>query len=52
MSQCQFDALASFSYNVGAGYWNGSGNCYVRTVIMNAVVPPQDLSSSIRTAVR
>ena len=40
MSQCQFDALASFSYNVG------SGNCYVRTVIMNAVVPPQDLSSS------
>ena len=46
MSQCQFDALASFSYNVGAGYWNGSGNCYVRTVIMNAVVPPQDLSSS------
>ena len=46
MSQCQFDALASFSYNVGAGYWNGSGNCYVRTVIMNAVVPPQNLSSS------
>ena len=46
MSQCQFDALASFSYNVGAGYWNGSGNCYVRTIIMNAVVPPQDLSSS------
>ena len=46
MSQCQFDALASFSYNVGAGYWNGSGDCYVRTVIMNAVVPPQDLSSS------
>ena len=46
MSQCQFDALASFSYNVGAGYWNGSGNCYVCTVIMNAVVPPQDLSSS------
>ena len=46
MSQCQFDALASFSYNVGAGYWNGSGNCYVRTVIMNAVVPPRDLSSS------
>ena len=46
MSQCQFDALASFSYNVGAGYWNGSGNCYVRTVIMNAVVPPQDQSSS------
>ena len=45
MSQCQFDALASFSYNVGAGYWNGSGNCYVRTVIMNTVVPPQDLSS-------
>ena len=46
MSQCQFDALASFSYNVGAGYWNSSGNCYVRTVIMNTVVPPQDLSSS------
>ena len=46
MSQCQFDALASFSYNVGAGYWNGSGNCYVRTVIMNTVVPPQELSSS------
>ena len=46
MSQCQFDALASFSYNAGAGYWNGSGDCYVRTVIMNTVVPPQDLSSS------
>ena len=46
MSQCQFDALASFSYNVGAGYWNGSGDCYVRTVIMNTVVPPQYLSSS------
>ena len=46
MSQCQFDARASFSYNVGAGYWNGSGDCYVRTVIMNTVVPPQDLSSS------
>ena len=44
MSQCQFDALASFSYNVGAGYWNGSGDCYVRTVIMNTVVPPQVLA--------
>ena len=31
---------------VGAGYWNGSGDCYVRTVIMNTVVPPQYLSSS------
>lgn len=46
MSQCQFDALVSFSYNVGASYWSGSGSCYVRTVILNTVVPPQDLSSS------
>ena len=46
MSQCQFDALVSFSYNVGASFWNGTTKCYVRTVILNAVVPPEDLSAS------
>ena len=46
MSQCQFDALVSFSYNVGAGFWNGTASCYVRTVILNTVVPPENLSAS------
>ena len=46
MSQCQFDALVSFGYNVGSSYWRGYGSCYVRTVILNTVVPPSNLSSS------
>ena len=46
MSQCQFDALVSFGYNVGSAYWRGYGSCYVRTVILNTVVPPSNLSSS------
>ena len=46
MSQSQFDALVSFGYNVGSSYWRGYGSCYVRTVILNTVVPPSDLSSS------
>ncbi len=45
MSQCQFDALVSFGYNVGSSYWRGYGSCYVRTVIQT-VVPPSNLSSS------
>ncbi len=46
MSQCQFDTLVSFGYNVGSSYWRGYGSCYVRTVILNTVVPPSNLSSS------
>ena len=46
MSQCQFDALVSFGYNVGSSYWRGYGSCYVRTVILNTVVPSSNLSSS------
>lgn len=47
MSQSQFDALASFSYNVGAGYWNNTSmSCYLRTVLLNTVVPPSNLSAS------
>ncbi len=46
MSQCQFDALVSFSYNVGSSFWSGYGSCYVRTVILNTVVPPSNLSAS------
>lgn len=47
MSQCQFDALVSFSYNIGASYWNStSKSCYLRTVLLNTVVPPENLSSS------
>ena len=46
MSQSQFDALVSFGYNVGSSYWRGYGSCYVRTVLLNTVVPPSDLSSS------
>ena len=36
MNQQQFDALVSFSYNIGAGYWNSTKDCYVRTVMQNS----------------
>ena len=39
-NQQQFDAMVSFSYNVGAGYWNGTSTFDLRTVMLNAVVPP------------
>ena len=36
LNQQQFDALVSFSYNIGAGYWNSTKDCYVRTVMQNS----------------
>ena len=39
-SQCQFDALVSFSYNVGSGYWNSSSaSISMREIMLNSVVP-------------
>lgn len=46
MSQSQFDALVSFSYNIGSMYWNGSNSCYVRDIMLNTFAPPSDLSAS------
>ena len=40
-SQSQFDALVSFSYNIGAGHWNSSSEMDLREIMKNAVVPPQ-----------
>ena len=38
VSQSQFDAMVSFSYNVGAGYWNNSSAAFdLRTIILNSV---------------
>ena len=40
-NQQQFDAMVSFSYNIGAGYWNNPSAAFdMRTVMLNAVVPP------------
>lgn len=47
MSQSQADALISFSYNVGSSYFTDmSTSCTFRDVMLNAVVPPTDASSS------
>ena len=47
MSQSQADALVSFAYNVGTKYFNSTDNaCTFRDVMLNAVVPPSDLSTS------
>lgn len=40
MNQNQADCLISFGYNVGAGYWNSTAVMDVRTIMLNAVVPP------------
>ncbi len=41
-SQSQFDSMVSFSYNVGAGYWNNSSAAFdLRKIILNAVEPPK-----------
>ncbi len=46
-SQSQFDSMVSFSYNVGAGYWNNSSAAFdLRTIILNAVEPPKIASDS------
>ena len=39
-TQSQFDALVSFSYNIGSGYWNGTSQMDLREIMLNAVVPP------------
>ena len=44
MSQAQFDALVSFVYNCGTGVLTGS--YYTPQVMINAVVPPADISES------
>lgn len=48
MSQGQFDALVSFTYNCGTGTLNPS-SYYTPAVILNAVVPPSDLGSKSYT---
>ena len=45
MSQGQFDALVSFVYNCGPNVLNPS-SYYTPAVILNAVIPPSDLSAS------
>ena len=40
VSQHQFDAMISFSHNVGSGYWNGTSRFDIRTMLLNSVVPP------------
>ncbi|MCH5353183.1 MAG: S-layer homology domain-containing protein [Acutalibacter sp.] len=45
MSQCQYDALVSFAYNLGPGYMNSPTGNYLFTTILNAVVPPGNLSA-------
>ena len=39
-NQQNFDAMVSFSYNVGAGYWSGSSAFDIREIMLNSVVPP------------
>ncbi|WP_140400314.1 SH3 domain-containing protein [Anaeromassilibacillus sp. An250] len=52
MSQCQFDSLVSFGYNVGAGYWNStSSEIDLRRIILNAVVPPQDFGTGMSATI-
>ena len=52
MSQCQFDSLVSFGYNVGAGYWNStSSEIDLRRIILNAVVPPQSFGAGMSATV-
>ncbi len=45
MNQNQADCLISFGYNVGSGYWNGSSTMDARTIMLNAVVPPDTFPS-------
>lgn len=39
-NQQNFDAMVSFSYNVGAGYWSGTSAFDIREIMLNSVVPP------------
>jgi uncharacterized protein YgiM (DUF1202 family) len=47
MNQHQADALISFAYNVGAGYFNSSKDTDFRRIMKNAVVPPTIPSSGL-----
>lgn len=38
-NQRQFDAMVSFSYNCGSGYWNGTQSFDLRVFLLNAVNP-------------
>jgi GH24 family phage-related lysozyme (muramidase) len=38
-NQCQFDAMVSFSYNIGSGYWNGTAAFDLRLLLFNSVNP-------------
>ncbi len=41
VNQQQFDAMISFSHNVGTAYWNGTAAFDAREILLNAVVPPE-----------
>lgn len=45
MSQAQFDALVSFTYNLGPAHLNPDKN-YTFAALMNAVVPPVDIATN------
>jgi uncharacterized protein YgiM (DUF1202 family) len=47
MNQNQADALISFAYNVGAGYFNSQSEADFRRIMKNAVVPPDIPSSGL-----
>lgn len=44
MSQTQFDALTSFSYNLGTGYIDNPEQYGMFQTLLNSVVPPDSLS--------
>ncbi len=46
MSQNQYDALVSFAYNLGPGYMNNPSGNRLFTSIINAVVPPSNISTN------
>jgi len=49
-NQQNFDAMVSFSYNVGAGYWNGNSAFDIREIMLNSVAPPSVYGSLSATA--
>lgn len=51
MNQNQADALISFAYNVGAGYFNSQAEMDFRRIMKNAVVPPDIPSSGLGATV-
>ena len=51
MNQNQADALISFAYNVGAGYFNSSAEMDFRRIMKNAVVPPTIPSGGLAATV-